>query len=194
MTESTTTQKAVEAVRPLSATQARALAKLVENDAEQVRAEIDEFADAQIADAVERITAEWEATEGSSDAWEDKARRIMSRYESSRLRLIREAKDAGVTLTIPRVGRDRYEDRLSVTVEGLKEAIEQEKERINTARRAAKNRLHRQKLALDRRVLEASITSQAQAVLDSLPSARDLMLADAAGLAGRASTAKALDS
>lgn len=178
MTTSTTSADAIEQVRPLSATQARALSRLVTNDADQVRAEIDQYADEQITEATARIKQEWADRSADASSWEDRARTIISRFEASRRRLKREAAEAGVSLQVPSV--ERYGTSIQARVEDMDRAIKVETDRINAARRTAKTRLRRQELALERSVLEASITAQAQAILDSLPSARDLLALDAA--------------
>lgn len=176
-TTTDTATEAVEKVRPLSATQTRALSKLVANDADQVRSEINEFAERQKAEATERLRAEWAERQGSASEWEDKARAAMSRFESTRRRLIREAEDAGVSLSMP--GVERYGSSLTVKVKDLDRAIKREHATIERARDAALRNLRRHELTLERRVLEASISTEAHAILDALPSARDLMVTEA---------------
>jgi hypothetical protein len=168
MTEQPT--EVVQRVRPLSAAAARNLMKLVENDFMTLQLELAEFFDNQTrteeaeirSEAVDQIAALNTSAMDIVREFEDKMRALQTR-----------ATREGFTMRAPSVtGQSRENMVKSDAVEAKVSAM---RNRLNNEHRAALAAMKRKQNQLERRVLLASITTEVEAVLNDMPTARELM-------------------
>lgn len=170
------TTEAVERVRPLTATQATALRKLVENDYEALSVEINQFAEEQADAAEERVRADYSDKEAIGGEYVREARALARDYEDKRRALIDRASINGIALSVPDFDRGyRGTPEPDFAVIGLDQAVRNARQVIYRDRNAAQSALQRSKTDSMRTVLQASLTADAEAVLSSMPSAADMM-------------------
>lgn len=168
MTEQPT--EAVQRVRPLSAAAARNLMKLVENDFTTLQLELSEFFETQMrteeaeirSEAVDQIADLNSAAMGIVREFEDK-------MQALRTRATRE----GFTMRAPSV-QGQNQERM-VKSDAVEAKVAAMRARLNNEHRAAVAAMKRKQNQLERRVLLASITTEVEAVLNDMPTARELM-------------------
>lgn len=160
----------VQRVRPLSAAAARNLMKLVENDFMTLQLELAEFFDNQMrteeteirSEAVDQIATLGESAMSIVREFEDKMRALQNR-----------ATREGFTMRAPSItGQSRENMIKNDAVEAKVAAM---RNRLNNEHRVAIAAMKRKQNQLERRVLLASITTEVEAVLNDMPTARELM-------------------
>lgn len=184
MTEATDTkvEAAVQNVRPLNATQSRNLKDLVENDFHTLMLEIQEISAENLRTQLEELGKS--TTEAAQKKFESKAEKLIQKYQNDRLKLIQEAREQNMTLAMPTIDQMRH--GITVTDEVFqkrKRELELDSKREMDAIMLV---LRRKKNEAMRKVMIASITSQAEDILASIPSAREFMIAAQAEKAAKA--------
>lgn len=168
----------VDLSKPLNVTQRRALRDLVENDFLAMKAEINQMADDMAKQRRDELTREWAARGADADQFERRGAELMETYRTAGAALIAEAQAAGVELAMPRI-KDSYPS-LEAKVTGLHEALREVEQEVEADRRRALNTLERQRLTAQRKVLLTGVTQEALNILDTIPTASQLMLEAAA--------------
>lgn len=174
---SSTTVETIEAIRPLNATASRSLLKLVRNDFETMENELRMFGQ-------EVQTQRMSEADASFREQKAKAEKIEAAVEKAKAKCVAEirkivADNAGVEgLSVKFEANDRYNGRfpdVEVSVTGLDEAHSRVYQETRDDLDKARASLKREHLKAERAVLLASITSEVQAVLDSIPTAKSLL-------------------
>ncbi len=170
---------AIEAIRPLGATQNRNLLRIIETDYQMLRQQVSDFADEQLAAKKKEIRAA--QSEGPKRELEDKMREIAIRYTDEMRALSRTAEDAGFTIHYPSVMKtDRYEEtKFTVDYSRLNKELKDAEEQINEDKRVALSSLYKAEMEAKRVVFQASVSKDAEKVQKSLPTAQDAMIAAA---------------
>lgn len=178
--EVSTPVEAVKAVRPLGVGQARQLEKLVDNDFNQVKQEIYSQAKEMIEAKTLSLKGEYKAEK--LDQYTEQARVLCEEYNAKVRALKEEARKDSFRLDAPEVssvikpeGRT-HGPGISISDDRLQAAIKTATVEINQSEQGALLTLERQRLAAMRRVLIASITTDAEKILNDIPSARELMV------------------
>lgn len=179
-------QEAINKVRPLNATQAKALRTLVQQDFAVVERDMFALFQAEIAAITERIEAEWADKGANAPAFEQQAHDLIRSFENAMRSLMVEARSKGVVLSTHLERVDGYSRGLNLgqyvgsQVDGKDTAVTKAKNEVQRNFERAKNELHRNQTNVERRILVAQVTGDAEGLLNSLPSAQALMLSSAA--------------
>lgn len=173
-------QEAINKVRPLNATQAKALRTLVQQDFEVVERDMHALYRAEDAAVRERIMDEFKDKGMDADAFVTDAMELITSFEEALRRLAEEGRKKGVALST-HVNRG-YSIRQHVKAEtaGRDEAINKAVQETRRNYDRALNELHRNQTNVERRILVAQVTGDAEGLLNSLPTASALMLSSAA--------------
>lgn len=170
----TDVEPATEALRPLKATEARALKSLVENDFKSLANELRQAAADQKTAAAQRIRADRSVRRDVAESLVKRGLAAAKRYERTREALKKEARDADIDFYMNSVGMSSgYEPTAKPF--GVEEAIRQAHAEIDAQLRRALTALERQRLDAQRKIMVAAITKDAEHLLGTLPSASDLM-------------------
>lgn len=168
--------EAIEQARPLSATASRALQKLIDNDFDNVKAEIIAYAEEVQDRRTEEVKAEWVEKTAAAEQFRIRAQELVDNYirETDALKNI--ARMASVAVYIPnfRSGYSRNDTEVSVDVVGLDTAIGEVVRLTNREKNRALAALERERNTAQRKVLLATITTEAEAVLGQIPNAADM--------------------
>lgn len=163
---------------PLSATEQRNVKQLVDNEFASLTAEMEVFCADMLESELATIEEEFteKNTEGN-DALAD-IKRVVARAQAEVQQIIDDARSRGVQVS----GIDDYTWRNlrrdhSFTLPSKDERVAKAKERNRALIKRTNLTIERQRLRAQRRVLLSSISDDGQRVLDSIPSARDLMVA-----------------
>ena len=197
--ESAEVQEAIRAVRPLNATQAKALRTLVQQDFAVVERDMQTLYEAEIASVKERIEEEWKAKGANAPAFEQQAHDLLGQYDADMTRLtssfesairalVADARSKGVVLTshLERYGSrtssvvSDYGRYISATVEGKDVATTKAVDEVRRNFNRAVTELQRNQTNVERRILVAQVTGDAEGLLAALPTAQALMLSAAA--------------
>lgn len=171
---------AMDLMKPLNASQRKALKDLVENDFLALKAEINQFADDMAAQRRTEINKEWAAKGADKTTFYAKGQELMAAYRNGADKLVMEARTAGVEFTMPAIGTREMEAK----VPGLQTALKAAEAEVDVDRRRALNTLERARLTAQRKVLMTGVTEEALAILDTIPNAHALMVEAAAQRAG----------
>lgn len=170
---------AVERVRPLTAGQANKLEKLVHNDFQQLRIQIREAAEQKIA--VKHREMKAEASEERAFAYKEEAEKLLRQFRQAQSDLIKVATANGFEITMTQLSFSV--DNVMVTDKRLQQRMKDVQKAVYRERDAALAVLDRQFLIAQRKVLIASITSQVEEILLTVPTAEELMTEAMAELA-----------
>lgn len=170
-------QQAIASVRPLNATQARNLEKLVRADFSTLRTEILDFTSKETEAVKEKIKEKYAKKDALTLDWKRKAQELLTQQARDREDLVREAKTKGVTLDFNVYASNRDVSAKSVNYD---DELRDEISKINAKRDQALRAHERALNEALRKVFIASITATAQDVLSSIPSAKELLAAQAA--------------
>jgi len=168
-----TTPDAMEKVRPLSLGASRNLQKLIENDFSALREHLQQYADGLLNQAETKIRKKWAAKGLDVNAFVDRATALERQFEDDKQALIREAGEAGIQLEKKYLNGSR--SGWTADASGLKEAVDEAQKTIRRNLTKAISELTIQQKAADRRVLLATVTGEAEGLLQSLPTAAQLM-------------------
>ena len=170
----TIAEEAVQNVRPLNATQGRNLLAIVKGDFEILELEMRNFSEEKLAEKQKQIRQESNAAK--QDEFKDKAQKLLEKQRQARLDLVSDARRVGITLSFSNTSIGSVEVR-----------DDEMNQKINSAAREAKreldhalNILRKEQLAAERQVLKATITAQAENILESIPTAQQMMINAAA--------------
>lgn len=166
------TNGVVDRVRPLSATAARSLTKLVENDFEMLRSEMNEYQSEQVEAKVREMRA------GADPEMMERAQRqgddIVDAFRRQRRELIDQARQRGLTVTMPDLGTRYGENAVTVKDDDLEKRVSSYRRQADREFKPLLRKSERMELEAKRRVLLASITSEAEEILKDIPSAREM--------------------
>lgn len=171
-TGTTKADEAVKKVRPLSVSAANALTKLVENDYQILRAEMEQFHQEQVANAIREMRGE--ASDENKKIVLDKAHKLLAKYRADCSKLQKEASDKNIKLTLPSL--QNYAGTPSATDETLEHRVRQYQNQKESEFKTLMLSVRRQELEAKRRVLIASITTEAEDILASIPTAKEVMV------------------
>lgn len=176
--------EAINKVRPLNATQAKALRTLVQQDFDVVERDMHSLYEAEVSAVTARIEAEWKDKGANAPAFEQQAHDLIKSFEDALRALMADASSKGVRLET-HLGRDGYgrsniRQYVSAEVEGKDKAIREAVDEVRRNYNRAVNELRRSQTGVERRILVAQVTGDAEGLLQSLPSAQTLMLSSAA--------------
>lgn len=161
-----------EVVRPLTATASRALAKLIDNDFENLVNEIIQHAEELEGQAEVKVKAEWEEKSRQAKKFKQAGLAAVGKYRQERERVLSQAREAGFEVSFPEF---RYSaDDVEVTVRGLDVAVRAARQKVQVERRRVLSAVERKRLEAQRKVLLATVTDEAEALLAALPSAREV--------------------
>jgi hypothetical protein len=168
-----TTPDVMEKVRPLSLGASRNLQKLIDNDFSALREHLEQYASNLLEQAETKIRKKWAAKGLDVNAFVDRATALVREFEDAQQALIREALVAGIQLEKKYHNGSR--NGWTADAFGLKEAVAAEQKVIRTNHSKAISELTIQHKGAERRVLLASVTGEAEDLLQSLPTAAQLM-------------------
>lgn len=164
--------------QPLSPTEQRNLTKLVDNQFSALTNEMEQFA----ADALEsretEVNQEFAEVEQRAESVLADIRRELSQTRSRVEEMIAAARRDGVTIE----GFDTYQwtqafRHGSYSLPSKTAALAEARKANHTLIRRTNLTIERQRLGAQRRILLSSLGEEAQAVLDSIPSAQQMMVA-----------------
>lgn len=164
----------VERVRPLTATAARNLSKLIDNDFNAMTAEMRLLANDEQERRVKEVEETFAATEAVVRQFEDRFADLMKDFRNGIESLRREARDADLRVGVETYYLDRIEMNFSMVEK--ERAVAKVRAEVTSALNTALVAAERSRLDAQRKVLIASVTSDAEALLSSIPSAKDLMI------------------
>lgn len=160
-----------DTTHPLSLGASRNLQKLIENDFSTLSAHLSQYAADRLTEAEEKVKTKW-ATKGVDiNSLVDRATELNRKHEDAKRALIRQASEAGIQLEEPRFSGQPW----TATSPGLKEAVAAAQKPIRVNHSKAISELTIQQKAAERRVLLATVTGEATDLLQSLPTAAQLM-------------------
>jgi hypothetical protein len=158
-----------DTTHPLSLGASRNLQKLIENDFSTLSEHLAQYATDRLTEAEEKVKAKW-ATKGIDiNSFVDRATELDRKHEDAKRALIREASEAGIQLE-----KSNYAGWHADSA-GLKEAVKAAQKTIRANQAKAVSELTIQQKAAERRVLLATVTGEAEGLLQSLPTAAQLM-------------------
>lgn len=176
MTSSTSATVIPETVsRPLSATAARSLSKLIDNDFALLGQEIQTQAEAYVAAEKKKASDSFDRKTESVQAFEARYTKLANTFLNAANALEQEARMAGLEMELPYEVRNGRHGKVKVCNPGLDRAISAAESAARLKTRQAGLLLERNRLSVQRKVLLASVTSDAEALLTEIPSARELM-------------------
>lgn len=160
----------LDLAKPLTKSEAT-LTQLVNNDFDRLATDMRQLAADQQAERAEVITKEWEAKKDKSEFYRTKGLAIIDNYRTARDALVEKARTDGITLQLPSMAVD-----VQAKLEGKDTALREARTQIDLHLQRAQMALTRQKLTVQRQILLATVTPEAQKVLDVVPTAQSLML------------------
>lgn len=163
----------LDPAKPMNATQQRRLEKLVDNDFQALRAEINQMADDLAKAKRYELTKEWNDRGSNADAFVTQAQTLIREHRSVIDALVIEARSKGVELEVPESYRQQD---IKAKVAGLKDAIKAAEADIEADRSRALNHLERARLTAQKKVLLAGITEEGFKLLEEIPDARTLLI------------------
>lgn len=168
-------KEATEKVRPLTATQVKNLEKLLDNDFRQMRADINSAAQEQQTRIEQEMRAEasWEVR----DLLIEDGRNTLKEIRALRTDFIEKCRLAGFSV---RNFPDILSMRFELSQEELERRITAEKAKVHSQMGIALDALQRQHTQALRQILVASVSTDAEKILMTLPSAADMLNAAAA--------------
>ena len=169
----TTKTETLEKVRPLSLGASRNLQKLIENDFSALREHLEQYANDRLVKAKDEVKKSWAAKGLDINAFVDRATALERQFEDDKQALIREAGEAGIQLEKKYLNGSR--SGWTADASGLKEAVDEAQKTIRRNLTKAISELTIQQKAADRRVLLATVTGEAEGLLQPLPTAAQLM-------------------
>jgi len=161
---------AVEKVRPLNATQTRNLTALVKGDFQVMRSELQQFAAEQKHNKTEEIKAQ--ASFKRMEEVKAAAIEVCREYQKKMQELSYQAQKDGISLSYTGVASER----VSVNDSTINAKIQQAHSEIDLELRIALATLERKEIQAQRKILVASITQDAEDILNSIPTAQQLMV------------------
>lgn len=160
-----------DATHPLSLGASRNLQKLIENDFSTLSAHLAQYAADRLAEAEEKVKAKWAIKGVDINSFVDRGTELDRKYEDAKRALIRQASEAGIQLE-----KSRFDSRpWTADASGLKAAVTAAQKTIRANHSKAISELTIQQKAAERRVLLATVTGEAEGLLQSLPTAAQLM-------------------
>jgi hypothetical protein len=173
------TETAAKPDKPMTQADRRALEKLVRNDFESARLELNRSAQIFRQSENDRVLAEYALKEEKVDTANERAMAFKRRVEDEWRALATELADDGFEPT-----QNNYRDVAAFSVpqswqaKGKTAAIQAARAKVDEAYTRAINELDLKRSQVERQVLIASITNQvALDVLDSIPKAAELLQA-----------------
>lgn len=166
--------EAIEQARPLTATQAKAALKVIENDYDQLAADIQAAGAERIAAVTEEVQARYRVDGlDLAESWDRKARRLEQKYMQKREALKRDASDVGVRVEAAPIETYR---RVSAKVIGEGREIEAAVAGIRADMAAALAQVRRDRIAAERTVHVATLTAVAEQIVTNIPSAAEMFV------------------
>jgi hypothetical protein len=154
----------------LSASERKSLEQLVNNDFAGLKAQIKQFASEVLTERQDAVRSEWADKTKQVETWTTKWSRYAERINSDVAKMRGDALAAGVELGIASLA-------VSVTVKvvGLQEALNEVARECQADLERALLTLERQRLSAQRTVLMSGIGPEGLTLLNSIPSAQELM-------------------
>lgn len=162
--------------RPLNASQRKALKDLVDNDFQALKSEIQQFATDMARQRRDELRAEWAERGADPSSFIERAEALAQEYRVAADALRLEARQAGIDLDMPTL----YQDKIKARTDGLVEAIREAEQEIKADQVRALNTLERARLTAQRKVLMSGVDQEALSILETIPTAHDLMVQAAA--------------
>lgn len=174
-----TTAVETKTTKTITATQRRAIEKLIKNDFETLETELYDFENAEHA----RLSAEFNAI---SDAYEQKVAKALERINAQTkervAKVIADAADAGFEVSLY---RDQNIEVRSVQQKAAQAEHSKAVHELRERAKAARNALRRRRLNIERDLILASLTSEdAMDFINQIPTVRELMENAQPALAG----------
>lgn len=158
-----------DTTHPLSLGASRNLQKLIENDFSTLSAHLAQYAADRLAEAEEKVKAKWAIKGVDINSFVDRGTELDRKYEDAKRALVREARETGIQLE-----KTNYSG-WTADASGLKAAVTAAQKTIRANHSKAISELTIQQKAAERRVLLATVTGEAEGLLQSLPTAAQLM-------------------
>lgn len=162
--------------RPLNASQRKALKDLVDNDFLALRSEIQQFATDMARQRRDELRTEWADRGADPASFITRAEALAQEYRVAADALRLEARRSGIDLDMPTL----YQDKIKARTDGLAEAIREAEQEIKADQVRALNTLERARLTAQRKVLMSGVDQEALSILETIPTAHDLMIQAAA--------------
>jgi len=167
-----TAKQAMEDQRPLNATQGRNLQRIVKNDFERLKAELELFRVEERTRREQEIRENYRTSRESRTTLENEIRVLNRQYRAEAERLRGRAREMGLTvnqgLTAPSEVVVFGEERLNQDIQAMYREVNGD---VNTALRTAEAKFYE----AERLVLMATITTQAEKILSGIPTSQQLM-------------------
>jgi hypothetical protein len=155
----------------LSASERKSLEQLVNNDFAGLKAQIKQFASDVLAERQEAVRAEWADRTKQIETWATKWARYAERINSDIAKMRGDALAQGVEIAqLPTLSVN-----VTPKVIGLQEALTEVARECQSDLERALLTLERQRLTAQRTVLMAGISTEGLTLLNTIPSAKDLM-------------------
>jgi hypothetical protein len=163
--------------RMLSVAERRALEKLIDNDFAGLRTQMIEFAAATLAEKLQDAQREWADRVAAVDQYTNALQKILVDGADRLTEVIESAALNGVTLSAGHSYASHMRTtKVTAKVNGLTEAEAALRLENSTDLKRALLTLERQRLSAQRTVLLAGVSKEGQALLDTIPTAQQLMV------------------
>lgn len=171
--------------RVLSVTERKALERLIDNDFAGLRNEMQNYAKEILETRLEGVRDDFAAKQKEAEKAQKAAAKTVTDLREKLLKQIEDAKSNGITLDFQAIGHLQPVN-VKTTVAGLVEAEKKVKAENQSDLASGLYTLERQRLASQRLVLLAGISTEGQKLLDTIPSAQNLMIEAAQERANKA--------
>lgn len=159
--------------RPLKPSEAQAARRYVKNSYEALRTDLAAFRDEQIQQVTERVRKDFADSLRQAEEIEKAAMRSAKKALKKRDALIREAKDQGLRASHRMVSAADL--AVSVRVPDLDTLVEKATREVRNAYSRAMNDIRAAELAAEKVILIASMTTETEQVVRSIPTAEQAM-------------------
>lgn len=172
--------------RVLVVTERKALERLIDNDFAALRNEMNAYAKEILESRLEGVRNDFAAKQKDAEKAQKAGAKLVTDLREKLLKQVEDAKADGITLTFPSIPQP---ESVGVSVAGLVEAEKKVKAENQSDLASGLHTLERQRLASQRLVLLAGISPEGQQLLNTIPSAKNLMIEAAQDRANKAITA-----
>ena len=163
--------------KPLTSQECRFLEKVVNNDFAALRTEIQQIAKDVLEERIKGVREEYATKMKDAEKHRKAVVKTVQDINAKILKAIEDAKVAGITISgVSTMSDAATEANVKAVIAGQNEAEAKVRQENSSDLNTALNTLERQRLAAQRMILLAGISTAGQALLDTVPAAKTLMI------------------
>jgi hypothetical protein len=157
----------------LSASERSALTRLVDNDYAALAADLRSLAAQAQENDLAQLKLDWADRREQAQTWVGKVNALREQITKEIETMKKEAVAAGIELRFPYASRDHL--TVEAATAGYDKAVSEAKNRNRRLLDAALLKLERERLRAQRRILLSAVTPQAAEILETIPSAQQML-------------------